>query len=280
MSLERETVMLGALRWRAGFNRYVATVLLVALAGLVLWRTVTPVERVVIRERAIGQMDLPAGVFAERFAAAFLSFDAADPAARERALAEFDGSQLGATAQGYLPPNKGARSVEATAIVRQVTAPGALRFVVAATTRPGGRMFLSVDVRRDARRALQVVGLPAIVGAPLEAGAAPAPGGADVDDTQVTTVVRRALRNYLAGSTDDLAADLMPSAVVSVPTHAMSLVGVQEMHWETGVPTSVLATVTTRDEAGVQLDLVYELALSRRGARWFVAGIHTNPSGH
>lgn len=268
------------LRWQAGFNRYLATGLLVLLAVLVAWRSLDPPQRVIERVVATNTLDLPAGVYAQRFAAAFLEFDAADPAARDRALAEFDGDQAGLTVQGFLPPNTGARVVLGTVMQREVKVPGATRVLVEAATKPGGRTYLSVDVRRNGDGALQVVGPPAIVGAPLEAAAAPAPSGPQVDDADVTRVATRAMRNYLDGSTDDLAADLTPDAVVSTPTHAMRLVRVDELTWEQDVATSVLATVLARDEAGVQLDLLYELALSRRGTRWFVAGIHTNPTGH
>lgn len=279
MSVRRRTVSMRALKWRAAYNRHLATSLLLALAVLVGWRSVNPPERVVVEQQAATGRDLAAGVFAERFVSAFLAFDAADPAARERALAEFDGSQEGVTGQGFVPPAKGARRVRSVSIVRDIDGlpGGSSRFVVEADTRPGGRTYVAVDVRRN-RGSLQLVGLPAIVGAPLEGGAAPALSGPGVDDDQVETVVTRTLRNYLAARTNDLEADLTGDAVVSTPAAPMELVRVALLEWEPDAPTSVLATVSARDRAGMQVDLLYELALVRRGARWFVGAIHTNPS--
>lgn len=279
MSVARETVSLRQLRWRAGYNRHLATVVLLVLCALGVWRTANPPARVVVRERASDRLDLPAAAYAERFARAFLSFSSTDPLTRERALAEFDGRSAGATSEGYLAGGRGTRRVTQTQVVQAVAVPQGERYVVGADTVPDGRMYLAVTVARDPGGALRVVGFPALVGAPLQGSAAPDPGGLEVDDDAVSAVVTRALRNYLAGRVGDLPADLTPEAVISVPAQTLRLLRVSELRWEQGVPDSVLATVEAADEHGSQLTLTYELALSRASSRWFVAGIHTNPTG-
>ena len=279
MSVSRETVSLRALRWRAAYNRHLATVLLLALCGLGVWRTMNPPARVVVRDRATTQVDFAAGAYARRFAVAFLSFSSTDPGARSRALSEFDARSDGASGEGYLAGARGSRRVLGSEVVQRQVAPQGARYVIGVDTVPDGRMYLAVTVTRDRSGALQIVGFPALVGAPLQGPAAPDPSGTPVDDADVSTVATRALRNYLAGRVDDLPADLTRDAVISVPAQPLRLLRVSELRWERGVPDSVLATVAARDRDGSQLTLTYELALSRAQTRWFVAGIHTNPTG-
>ncbi|WP_354697318.1 hypothetical protein [Paraconexibacter sp. AEG42_29] len=276
--MQRDRVALRRLQWRAAYNRHLATAGLVLMLVLAGWRTLDPPARVVIRERQGAGLDLPLSAHAARFAEAFVSFSSEDPEARERALAAFDGGR-GAAGEGYLPPQTGSRRVLASQVVQASVVPQGTRFTIGLDTVPQGRIYLAVTATRDASGALRIVGFPAVVGGPLTAGVLPDPGGRDVDARDVRDVVTRALRNYLAGRVQDLPADLTGEAVISVPTRPLRLERISELRWEQGVSDSVLATVVAAEPDGPQMSLTYELALTRTSERWFVAAIHTHPTG-
>lgn len=279
MSVVRRTVTLRQLRWRAAYNRHMATAGLTVVCGLGLWRTIDPPARVVVRERPAAGVDLALSVYAARYAKAYLSFSATDPQARTRALSEFGGGHGDPTGEGDLPGTRGARRAQGAEVVQAAGVPQGTRFTVGVDTIPDGRIYLAVTATRDQSGALRIVGLPAVVGGPLQAAPLPDPGGREVTASDVQEVVTRALRNYLAGRVSDLPADLTPEAVISVPAQALRLERVSELRWEPRIPDSVLATVTAADPHGARLSLTYELALHRSPERWFVAAIHTNPTG-
>jgi len=62
-------------------------------------------------------------------------------------------------------------------------------------------------------------------------------------------VVVRALRNYLAGSATELAADLAAGAQVSMPALALTLGSLQSLQWAPGAG-AVLAVVQAEDRRG------------------------------
>jgi hypothetical protein len=88
--------------------------------------------------------------------------------------------------------------------------------------------------------------------------------------------VQRALRNYLAGSPGELAADLTANAQVSLPGVPLSLESIQRLDWTPGGG-SVLAVVQARDGRGVQYLLAYELDVAREQGRWEVSAVQTDP---
>jgi len=120
------------------------------------------------------------------------------------------------------------------------------------------------------------VGYPAFVGPPSSVpGSLPAPAH-ELDEPALGTVVTRALRNYLAGSAGDLAADLTSQARVSLPVAALTLDSVQHLYW-TEVGRTVSMVVQAHDERGVEYLLAYELDVARQQGRWEVAAIQTDP---
>ncbi|MHB8233530.1 MAG: hypothetical protein ACYDHT_02650 [Solirubrobacteraceae bacterium] len=131
-------------------------------------------------------------------------------------------------------------------------------YTVAAQTDTSGVLYLTVRVQRDANGALALAGYPAFVGAPAaQAPARPARAPA-VTDGALVVVVERALRNYLAGSRGELAADLASGARVAVPSIATTLVSMQRLVWAPD-RRSVVATVQARDARGTRYTLAYEL---------------------
>jgi Conjugative transposon protein TcpC len=225
--------------------------------------------------------DLAAEGFAVRFARSYLTWNAAEPQAHEDALAPFGGSGVEPDA-GLQPPASGAQRVESAEVVqeRELVSASAVEHVytVAAQTDDAGLLYLTVSVVRTAGGSLALGGYPAFVGAPASG---PAQTGAqaqlhEVGEPALATVVDRALRNYLAASASELAADLTASAHVSLPAVALTLESVQRLDWAPG-PGSVLAVVAATDARGAHYTLAYELDVARVQGRWEISAIQMNP---
>jgi hypothetical protein len=222
--------------------------------------------------------DLAAEGFAVRFARSYLSWNAAEPQAHEDALAQFAGPGIDPDA-GLQPPVSGAQRVESAEVVQErESAPGEHVYTVAAQTDDAGLLYLTVSVVRTAEGSLALGGYPAFVGAPASG---PAQTGAqahlrEVGEPALATVVDRALRNYLAASASELAADLTASAHVSLPAAALTLESVQRLDWAPGAG-AVLAVVTAADAHGAHYTLAYELDVARVQGRWEISAIQMDP---
>jgi len=149
-------------------------------------------------------------------------------------------------------------------------------YTVAAQTNTGGLQYLTVGVTRTPDGSLSLSGYPAFVGAPSAVAARSPQRLREVTDPALATVVQRALRNYLAASSAELAADLVSGTRVSLPTSALSLETVQHLDWSTD-GTSVLAAVQARDGRGVQYTLAYEVEVERAQGRWEIAAVQMDP---
>ena len=216
--------------------------------------------------------DTAAQTFAEGFVRAYLTWDAEHPEGREARLAAYSSSELDAGA-GLEPPDRAAQAVEWTAAVgSQATGPG--RQVITVAARAGGRDWhLAVPVTRDARGYMAVASYPALVGAPPVAGDARALEEDDVADGQLLKVAGRAVRNYLAGAADNLAADLDPAAVVSLPANEARVTAINDI---TRAGAGRVAVAVTAAVDGAELELRYELEVIKRD-RWYVHSIATDP---
>lgn len=235
-----------------------------------------------VAARAVVPPDLAAEGFASLFARSYLTWDAADPQARERELASFAGPGIDPDA-GLQPPSSGEQRVEWTEVVQArelELAPARPEHVytVAAQTDDAGLQYLTVSVVRTANGGLALGGYPAFVGAPATSPAqAQAQGhGDEVKEATLATVVGRALRNYLSASGSELAADLTTNAHVSLPAVALSLESVQRLDWAAGAG-AVLAVVQANDARGTRYTLAYELDVARVQGRWEVSAIQMDP---
>jgi hypothetical protein len=220
--------------------------------------------------------DAAAEAYAVLFARRFLTWSAAEPQSSAHALEPFLGPSMEADA-GLVLPASGEQHVEWAEVVQaRAPAPGLHVYTVAAQTDTAGLLYLTVDVARTAGGALALAGYPAFVGAPA-AGPAQASGRMrEVSDPALATVVQRALRNYLAASGSELAADLSAGARVSLPGLALTLDSLQRLDWAPG-PDSVLATVIAQDARGVRYTLAYELDVLREQGRWEISAVQTDP---
>jgi hypothetical protein len=221
--------------------------------------------------------DLAAEGYAALFARRYLTWNAADPEASQRALEAFVGPGMESDIGLQLPSN-GEQRVEWVEVVQaREPAPGAHVYTIAAQTDTAGVEYLTVDVVRKADGSLALAGYPAFVGAPASSPAQLPGGLREVDDPALQTVVERALRNYLAGSESELAADLASGAHVSLPALDLSLQSLQRLDWAAGTG-AVLAVVQARDARGAQYTLAYELDVAREEGRWEVSAVQTDPN--
>jgi hypothetical protein len=269
--------------WRLRLRRDLPRRLLqsLALAGLLAsarYAIDPPVPTVARPPAPISvQADRAAEGFAVLFARRYLSWDSADPEAHRLALAPYLGSTLEPEA-GFQPPQSGSQRVLWTQVV-QAQASGApsgrARYTVAVQTDASGLLYLSVAVSRAPGGELSLSGYPAFVGPPPTAPAPAAAQLSEVQDASLATVVTRALRNYLAGSSSELAADLAPGAHVSAPAASLSLESLDSLDWEPD-GRSVLAFVHAHDRAGGTYSLAYRLAVAASANRWQISAIEVD----
>jgi hypothetical protein len=250
----------------------VASVVLV-LAGLSA--IVSPRRPDAAPIRSEPAMDVRAQAVAEAFARAYLSWDSDTPELHERAVGRFVGTATDPSA-GLVVPSTGSQRVTWTGVVSDVAAGDRQRTITIAAETTRGPLHLAVPVRRDARGLLYVPAPPAVVGPPALATKGADSPEAEVDDRQLRTVAARVVRNYLAGESDDLAADLHPRAVVSLPDLRLKVRSTDAITWASE-PRRVAITVTADAPRGLRLALRYELSVLRLGGRWVVRTIHINP---
>ena len=178
--------------------------------------------------------DLAAEGFATLFARRYLSWQRDDPQAREAALSSYtaDGIEPGV---GLSQAPGSEQLVQWAQVVQErEPRPGEHVCTVAAQTDAAGLLYLSVGVL-DTPRGLALAGYPAFVGAPAAVRAQSVGEGLrEVEDPALSTVVERALRNYLAGAVSELAADLSPAASVSLPALTLRLIELQSLRWISG----------------------------------------------
>jgi hypothetical protein len=220
--------------------------------------------------------DRAAEGFAVLFTRRYLTWDAADPEASDRILAPTGGSEMALDAGLTLPAN-GAQHVAWAEVVQQrEQQPGAHVYTVAAQTDAAGLLYLAVGVERAAGGRLALSGYPSFVGAPAQGGAHLPTHMPAVADTHLGAVIRRALRNYLAASPEELAADLSGGVHVAVPNIVLTLETVQSLAWS-GDRRSVIAVVQAHDVRGVRYTLGYELDVIDANGRWEVSAVEMDP---
>lgn len=272
LDVTRRSARLERLRGRAPRYAFVIAVTVVAVVGI---------RELVSPERApapapVAPNDRALENFAEGFARAYLTYDAARPQIRERALRQYTPDELGSDA-GYVPPAKGAQAVSWTRVAQNQEALAGGRIVVVAVglVAEERSLYLAVPVVRRSDGALALSGYPALVGSPI-AARSPLAAREEVQDPEVTAVVERVLGNYLAVERSDLEADLGPAARVALPGEELRAASVDDVVWAAGEESgAVLATVSARGADGSNWTLTYELGLERLRGRVLVTFIET-----
>ena len=229
---------------------------------------------------AIGRRPAPADRAAEAYAALFarryLTWNAAEPQSASTGLEPFLGPGIEVDAGLQLPASGQQRVEWAEVVQAREPEPAQHVYTIAAETDTAGLVYLTVAVTRTPGGSLALAGYPALVGAPAAAPAQLDGHLREVADPALSTVVQRALRNYLASSPGELQADLAAGARVSVPELRLNLEALQRLDWAPR-GSSVLATVQARDARGVQYTLTYELDVVRAQGRWEITALQTDP---
>jgi hypothetical protein len=252
-------------RHRARVPRYLALALLGVLLFLGVRSVIAPPAATSVGQPRVPRADDPSRYLALGFARAYLSYDAAHPEQRERALAPYIGESGEALAG--LTPRRGSQRIlwEDIASDQRSLQGGRTITVAAAVSGSELPLYLAICVEHPRGEPARIIGNPAIVGAPSIDPAGASESGEAVENPMLLEVVDRVLRNFLAGSGRDLEADLTPEAAVTLPTRSMRLVEVSEVAW-IGDPGSgaVLATVEAGEPNGASYVLSYELGISYR----------------
>jgi len=265
-------------RLSARTPRYLATALLLVFLALGVRACFWPAQTSPATTAPAPSADEPSKSFALQFARAYLTYDADRPGDRAQALAPFLGGQLDPDA-GFSPAH-GSQEVLWTEVAsdQRALAGGRVITVAAGVSTQRLPLYLAVSVRHDDGAPLQLVGYPALIGAPAIASPAAPPSRDPVTDPALSEVVERVLRNYLAGAAPDLKADLAGAAQITLPTAQLHLEEVEQLVWLDG-PNSgaVLATLTATDARGATYALSYELGITAR-ERPYVEFIETVPT--
>lgn len=247
---------------------------LAASARFAIAPPTTKLSAAALRQPALP--DRAAEAYAALFARRYLTWNAAEPQASASALEPFLGPGMEPDAGLELPASGEQRVEWAEVVQARSLAPGEHVYTVAAQTDTEGLLYLTVPVARTAAGGLALDGYPAFVGAP---GAGPAHAAGhlrEVVEPALATVVQRALRNYLAASSSELAADLASGARVSLPEQPLSLESMLRLDWAPE-GSAVLATVQAQDGRGVRYTLAYELDVVRDQGRWEVTAVQMDP---
>jgi len=256
-----------------------AILCLLALAGVAACVRLAldpPVRGARSARPAVQPADRAAEGYAVLFARRYLTWDAAEPQASAHSLSGFVGPGMEPRA-GLVPPPGAAQRVEWAEVVQaREPATGDHVYTVAAQTDGSGLVYLAVGVQRAADGSLALSGYPAFVGPPTSEQAHMTGDLTEVTDPTLTTVLVRALRNYLAGASGELAADLTGGARVSLPGIPLTLESVERLDWAPDHSTSV-AVIQAVDGRGAQYTLEYEVDVAREQGRWEIAAIQMDP---
>lgn len=264
------------IRARAPRYLFVALVVILSLAGL--RSIITGAEAAPAGEEAGGLVDQASEGFALGFARAYLSYDAARPELRERALRPYLPDELDQGA-GMIPA-RGSQGVEWLQVAQhqEALAGGAVIVVAAQLDNRSEPIYLGVPVKRRPNGALQLLTYPSLVGAPTISNA-PAPTFEAVDDPEIATVAERVVRNYLAGESANLAADLAPGVEISMPAEPMRIQSVDEVSWATDASNpAVMVTVAAIDGERALWTLTYEVGIDQSSGRTLASYVETVPN--
>jgi hypothetical protein len=262
------------LRWVRRMPKLAAFCLLAALCAAGLRSAIAGPTELRHIGRSGGIQDLGAETFAEAFVRAYLTWDSAHPERHERQVGAFTSDALEPGA-GLSAPAQGAQQVLWTAAIRDEAVSSTRRLVtVAAQTTSGPPYYVSICVQRDRRGFMAISGYPAVVGAPpvdtkLSPGDEP-----EVEDSELRTVVRRALANYLGRQGENLRADLDKQALVVLPSAPLKVRSIDALTW---VKPGRVAAQVRAEGRGAGWTLRYELDVVKR-ERWYLRSIETNPS--
>jgi hypothetical protein len=278
LTVARQSLRLLRLRGRAPRIALLALAAVLCLLGLreIVFPEPTPpappAPRVVV--------DQAAQALAVQFARAYLSFDPNRPERHAEAMAALVPQDLGDDAGAVAPDSEKPTEVLWAQVVQDQPALAGGRIVTVAvqTSVEDGPVYLGVPLRRAPGGVLSLAGYPSFVGPPATATDVDLPEHEEVDDAALAEVSRRAVSNYLAGSSENLRADLAPHATVALPTVRLRVGEVRDVTWADPGRSAVLVTVEAEGQGGATYTLTYDLAVTQEDGRWRVLAIEVNPN--
>jgi hypothetical protein len=209
--------------------------------------------------------------FAISFARAYLAWSS-NPLVHQRSLSQFV-SPIGDRDVGLTPAPASSQEVAWVGVAAEGTGPGRLRVYTVAVATTRGVRYLAVAVTQGSDGLPVLARYPSLVAAPaidqsgaLDGGSLPA-----VTNRGASAVLNRALRNYLGGSAENLAADLAPGAAVQPVGPGLTLSAVVRLALEPSG--AVLATVRASDATGDVFTLAYQVSLRESDGRWEIRRI-------
>ncbi len=238
---------------------------------------VDPPRPSMVRPPVAQQADLAGQGYATLFVRRYLTWDSSAPDEHRQGLQGFTGPDADPDF-GLRPPPAGHQSVLWAQVVQSRTESGSERvYTIAAQTDTAGLVYLTVPVVREASGSLALGGFPAFVGAPASVPATdPVSALHDVEDLALTAVVERALGNYLAGASSELASDLSAAARVALPEQPLTLQRLQELKWSPDRG-SVIAVAQAARADGAVFTVAYEMDVLRVAGRWEISAIQMDP---
>lgn len=280
-ALDSTTRSVRAIRLRALAPRLALYLLITILCFAGIKAILVPRKTVVVNKPAPAPATAPsvnfaAIAYAETFARAYLTWNASNTQARERALAPYLSSSLDPDA-GLTPSDGTSESVSWEGVAGEKTTASGVDVTVAAQT-SRGLLYVNVPVARAASGSLAIDTYPALVGPPpSDRSLSPPPDPVAVTDPTLTRVVHRALANYLTGAGNNLAADMAHGSVASLPNRSLHLQALQNVNWVTQ-GSELSAQVTANDTKGNTWTLTYQVGVVRANGRWYVRSIQVNPT--
>jgi Conjugative transposon protein TcpC len=223
------------------------------------------------------QQDIAVEQFAAQFVRGYLTYSAGNAEVHQGAIANYLNQTVGSDAGFDAGASHGSQTVLWTAPLQDqpALAGGRIVTVAAQTSTSATPTYMAVNVRRLGDGSLALGGYPSFVGAPQANASYAPPVRQDVADGQLKDVATRVVTNYLGGNSQDLAADVVPGARVTLPTQALHVTQVQAVQ-STG-PGGVLITAVAQDSRGANYTLSYELGVTRR-ERWYATSIEVFPN--
>ena len=262
---------LWSLRLSLGATRWVLYAVAVVGVLATVRNAVDPPFRRVVTIVAKPVSDASSAWFALSFARAYLTWTD-NPTAQLRALASYVVPTVD-PGVGLTLAQNGAEQVNWIAIASEQEGAGGERDYTVAVDTGAGLRYIVVAVGRGADGRPVLAHYPALVGPPAADAASALDGGSlpAVTNGAVDAMLDRALRNYLSDSSENLAADLAPGALVDPVASGLLPRGIERLAVEPAG--SVLATVRAADPNVDVFTLAYDVSLVELDGRWEITRI-------
>lgn len=220
-------------------------------------------------------IDLASAAYATEFVRAYLTYNVQRPEAHTQALLRFTNNTIASEA-GISP--QGSQTVLWAEPVQEQRPPsgGEIVTVAVQTSSAPTPQYVAVPVARNSGGALAITGYPSFVGSPLVDEEYSAPSQTEVSVPGLTAMVTRVVTNYLSDNSQNLQADLVPDAQVSLPTVALTVQHITSVTWAHPGDT-VEVQLTAQDSAHSTFSLAYLIGVTQR-ERWYATSIDVNPA--